>query len=337
MAAALNGTIPNVTVVEDEPLALDVIVRAANSWRFGCQTAATAEQAIALLEKQLTPIVLTDLRMPGRGGVWLVREIHQRWPEIAVIVLTAGEDYDAVSECLDAGAHQYFLKPIKLDELRHALESTLRDYRCQREREHYRQQLERTVQKRTKQIRQTFLSAIDSLIRTLEARDSYTSGHSLRVRRYALAIADRVGLSPRICKQLSLAAKLHDIGKVGLPEGILNKPGALTADEFALVKEHPVIGERILSPIIRNRDVLAAIRGHHERYDGGGYPDGLSGGRIPFLARLLSIADCFDALTSSRAYREALPFQAALQVIGDAAGTQFDPDLVNAFTSAAVN
>src|SRR6516162_5375674 len=121
MAAALNGTIPNVTVVEDEPLALDVIVRAANSWRFGCQTAATAEQAIALLEKQLTPIVLTDLRMPGRGGVWLVREIHQRWPEIAVIVLTAGEDYDAVSECLDAGAHQYFLKPIKLDELRHAL------------------------------------------------------------------------------------------------------------------------------------------------------------------------------------------------------------------------
>jgi response regulator RpfG family c-di-GMP phosphodiesterase len=336
MVAPLNGTHPTVTVVEDEPLALDVIVRAANSWRFGCQTAGTAEQALALLERQLTPIVLTDLRMPGRGGIWLVREVHKRWPHVSVIVLTAGQDYDAVSECLNAGAHQYFLKPIKLDELRHALESTLRYYHTHCEREHYRQQLERTVQKQTKQIRRTFLSAINSLIRTLEARDSYTSGHSLRVRRYALALADRVGVSPRMRKHLSLAAKLHDIGKVGLPEGILNKPGALTAEEYDLVKTHPVIGERILSPIIRNRDVLATIRGHHERYDGSGYPDGLNGDHIPFLARLLSVADCFDALTSSRAYREALPSRAAMEVIGDAAGTQFDPALVRAFTSPGV-
>jgi putative two-component system response regulator len=336
MAPPLNGVKPTVTVVEDEPLAMDVIVRAAGAWRFACQTAGTAEQAMALLEKQLTPIVLTDLRMPGRGGVWLVREIHKRWPEVSVIVLTAGEDYDAVSECLTAGAHQYFLKPIKLDELRHALESTLRYYHSQREREDYRQQLERTVQKQTKRIRRTFLSAIDSLIRTLEARDSYTSGHSLRVRRYARTLAGRLGLSPRTRKLLSLAAKLHDIGKVGLPEGILNKPGALTPDEFDLVKVHPVIGERILTPIIRNRDVLAAIRGHHERYDGGGYPDGLAGSDIPFLARVLSIADCFDALTSSRAYREALPYQAALDVICGAAGTQFDPALVNAFVSVEV-
>src|SRR4051794_12881578 len=183
MSASVNGALPTVTVVEDEPLAMDVIVRAASSWRFTCQTAGTAEQAMVLLEKQLTPIVLTDLRMPGRGGVWLVREIQKRWPDISVIVLTAGQDYDAVSECLTAGAHQYFLKPIKLDELRHALESTLRYYNSQRERDHYRKQLEHTVQKQTKRIQRTFLSAIDSLIRTLEARDSYTSGHSLRVRR----------------------------------------------------------------------------------------------------------------------------------------------------------
>src|SRR5947209_10758202 len=277
MAAQPNGTRPTVTVVEDEPQAMDVIVRAASSWRFACQTAATAEQAVALLEKRLTPIVLTDLRMPGRGGVWLVREIHRRWPDVSVIVLTAGQDYDAVSECLNAGAHQYFLKPIKLDELRHALESTLRHHLSQREREHYRQKLEHIVQKQTKQIRHTFLSAIDSLIRTLEARDAYTSGHSLRVRRYALALAARLGVSPRLRKQLSLAAKLHDIGKVGLPEGILNKPGPLTQAEHTLVQEHPVIGERILTPIIRSQIVLAAIRSHHERYDGRGYPDGLVG------------------------------------------------------------
>jgi putative nucleotidyltransferase with HDIG domain len=314
---------------------MDVIVRAASSWRFQCQTAGTAEAAMVLLEKQFTPIVLTDLRMPGRGGVWLVREIQKRWPDISVIVLTAGEDCDAVSDCLNAGAHQYFLKPIKLDELRHALESTLRSYNSRCEREHYRRQLERTVQKQTERIRQTFLSAIDSLIRTLEARDAYTSGHSLRVRRYAMALARRIDMPARQRKQLSLAAKLHDIGKVGLPESILNKPGSLTPEEFDLVKKHPVLGVDILRPIIRNADVLAAIRGHHERFNGGGYPDGLRGEDIPFLARVLSVADCFDALTSSRAYREALPFRAAMDVICGAAGTQFDPVLVRAFVSAA--
>jgi response regulator RpfG family c-di-GMP phosphodiesterase len=335
MSSQVNGQ-PNVTVVEDEPLALDVIVRAASAWRFHCQTANTAEQALSLLEQRLTPIVLTDLRMPGRGGVWLVREIQKRWPEVSVIVLTAGHDYDAVSECLSAGAHQYFLKPIKLDELRHALESTMRYYRNQREHDHHRRKLEDVVQKQTQRIRRTFLSAIDSLIRTLEARDSYTSGHSWRVRRYALGLAAQLKLPARMRKHLSLAAKLHDIGKVGLPEGILNKPGPLTAEEYDRVKEHPVIGERILTPIIRSRGVLEIIRGHHERFDGGGYPDGLAGEQIPFLARVLSVADCYDALTSSRAYREKRSPEQALEVIAAGAGTQFDPAIVNAFVAGEI-
>jgi putative two-component system response regulator len=335
MSSQQNGQ-PNVTVVEDEPLAMDVIVRAASSWRFTCQTAHTAEQALMLLESQLTPIVLTDLRMPGRGGVWLVREIQKRWPEVSVIVLTAGHDYDAVTECLSAGAHQYFLKPIKLDELRHALESTMRYYRSQREREHHRRQLENTVQLQTQRIRRTFLSAIDSLIRTLEARDAYTSGHSWRVRRYAQRLAEQLELPLRKRKHLSLAAKLHDIGKVGLPEGILNKPGPLTAEEYDRVKEHPVIGERILTPIIRSRGVLEIIRGHHERFDGAGYPDGLAGEEIPHLARVLSVVDCYDALTSSRAYREKRSPEMALEVIAGAAGTQFDPAIVSAFLAVDI-
>src|SRR5262249_47495347 len=117
-----------VTVVDDEPAALDVLVRAARSWQFECQAATTAEPALLLLEQRLTPVVVTDLRMPGRGGVWLVREIQRRWPEVSIIVITAGQDPDAVSECLSAGAHHYFLKPIKLDEFRHALEVTARGY-----------------------------------------------------------------------------------------------------------------------------------------------------------------------------------------------------------------
>jgi response regulator RpfG family c-di-GMP phosphodiesterase len=321
----------SVTLVDDEPCALDVLTRAARSWRFECQVATSAEQALGLLEKQLTPVLVTDLRMPGRGGVWLVREVQRRWPEVAVIVVTGGHDSDAVSECLSAGAHHYFLKPINLDEFRHALEATARSYHVQREREHYRRHLERTVRRRTRQVRHTFLSAISSLVRALEARDPYTSGHSLRVRDLCLELGGALGLEDRLTKKLSLAARLHDIGKVGVPEVVLNKPEPLSPGEFALVREHPVIGERILTPIIRSRAVLAGIRGHHERYDGLGYPDHLRGEQIPLLARLIAVADCYDALTSSRAYRQPTPPRHALELIRGGAGTQFDPIVTRAF------
>jgi response regulator RpfG family c-di-GMP phosphodiesterase len=331
MAFDLPANGLTVTVVDDEPAALDVLVRAARSWRYECQAATTAEQALQLLEQSPTPIVVTDLRMPGRGGVWLVREIQQRWPEVSVIVVTAGEDEDAVTQCLHAGAHHYFLKPIKLDEFRHALEATLRSHVRQREREGYRRYLEKTIQRQTRRIRQTFLSAIDSLVSALEARHPYTSGHSLRVRRYALRLARALGMDPNQCRRLSLAAKLHDIGKVGITEAILNKPGRLTEEEYRQVKEHPAIGERILRPIIRNGEVLSAVRGHHERYDGQGYPDGLKGTRIPPLARLIAVVDCYDALTSSRSYREKLSRAQALEVIRVSSGTCFDPTFAEAF------
>jgi response regulator RpfG family c-di-GMP phosphodiesterase len=325
-----------VTVVDDEPAALDVLVRAARSWSYECQAASTAEQALLLLEQNPTPIVVTDLRMPGRGGVWLVREIQRRWPEVSVIVVTAGEEENAVTDCLHAGAHHYFLKPIKLDEFRHALEATLRTHRLQRQREIYRRYLERTVHRQTRKIRRTFLSAIESLVCALEARDPYTTGHSLRVRTHALRLAAALKLDPRRTKHLSLAAKLHDIGKVGIPEAILNKPGRLTSAEYECVQEHPLIGERILKPIIRNRDVLAAVRGHHERFDGGGYPDGRKGEQIPVLARLVAVADCFDALISERSYREALSIPHALEVISVGAGTCFDPRFADVFIKVII-
>jgi response regulator RpfG family c-di-GMP phosphodiesterase len=320
-----------VTVVDDEPAALDVLVRAAQSWRYQCQAATSAEQALELLEQRQTPIVVTDLRMPGRGGVWLVREIQRRWPEVSIIVVTAGEDEHAVTECLNAGAHHYFLKPIKLDEFRHALEATLRAHLVQRQREGYRRYLERTVHRQTRRIRRTFLSAIDSLVCTLEARDAYTKGHSLRVRTHAMRLAAALGLDARQRHRLALAAKLHDIGKFGVPEAILNKPGRLSEDEFRQVKEHPVIGERILRPIIRNPEVLAGVRGHHERFDGGGYPDGLAGTRIPLLARIIAVVDCYDALRTKRPYRDALSETQALDFIRGGAGSCFDPNLAHAF------
>jgi response regulator RpfG family c-di-GMP phosphodiesterase len=331
MTSEPDSTDLSVTVVDDEPFAQDVLVRAATTWRYHCQAASSAEQALELLEQRLTPIVVTDLRMPGRGGVWLVREIRRRWPQVGIIVLTAGHDTGAAEECLQAGADHYFFKPIKLDELRHVLETTWRSYCRQQEQTLHRDQLEQAVRRQTARVRRTFLSAIHSLARTLEERDPYTAGHSRRVRDYALRLAVAVGLDARQRRRLSLAAKLHDIGKVGVPESVLNKPGPLTPDEVLVVRQHPGIGERILAPIIRSPDVLAAIRGHHERLDGGGYPDGLRGPEVPLLARLIAIPDCFDALTTSRAYRGALPPEQALDVLQAGAGAHYDPALVAAF------
>jgi response regulator RpfG family c-di-GMP phosphodiesterase len=274
---------------------------------------------------------VTDLRMPGQGGLWLIRQIRQRWPQVGIIVLTAAEDTLAARECLEAGAHHFFLKPIKIEEFHHVLERATRSYRETREGDRYRRQLEVAVRRQTRKVRRTFLSAIESLVRTMEARDRYTAGHSSRVQRYALALAWAVGLPRKQRSQLSLAAELHDIGKIAVPEGILNKPTALTREEEDVIRQHPVVGERILTPIIRNRAVLGAIRSHHERLDGRGYPDGLRGEEVPLLARFIAIPDVFDAVTSARAYRDALSLKAALDLLRDGAGTHFDPDLVRAF------
>ena len=320
-----------VTVVDDEPLVQDVLVRAARSWHYDCQAAATAEQAVDLLEKRLTQVVVTDLRMPGRGGVWLVQEIRRRWPEVAVIVLTAGQDAEAARQCLEAGADQYFVKPVKLDELHHAIETTRRTYERRRSHDRDRRRLERLVRRQTLRVRLTFLSAIDSLVRAMEERDPYTAGHSRRVRAYSLRLAKALGLDDRQRRRLSLAAKLHDIGKVGVPEAILNKAASLTMAETLIVREHPVIGERILGRIVRNREVLAAIRGHHERVDGCGYPDGLKGTKIPLLARVIAVADCYDALTSARAYRAPLSPAQAVETLRAGAGTHFQAEFVRAF------
>ena len=324
-----------VTVVEDEPMAQDVLVRAARSWHYECQAAGTAEQALDLLESNPTPIVVTDLRMPGRGGLWLIHEIRKRWPGVGIIVLTAGGEPDATSECLRAGADHYLFKPIKLDELRHVLETTWRTYREECDQSDLRLRLERAVRKQTRRVRRTFLSGMTSLALTMEERDPYTAGHSRRVRDYALDLARALGIDRKRRRLLSLAAQLHDIGKVAVPDAILHKPGALTEEEVAVVRDHPVVGERILTPVVRNREILAGIRGHHERIDGTGYPDRLGGDEIPLFAKLIAIPDCFDALTTSRAYRNAMTCHEALSILRDGAGQHFDAELVRKFVEIA--
>jgi response regulator RpfG family c-di-GMP phosphodiesterase len=321
----------SLTVVEDEPMAQDVLMRAARLWDYECQAAASAEEALDLFERNPTAILVTDLKMPGRGGVWLVREVRRRWPDVAIIVLTAGHDPDAAAACLEAGADHFFLKPIKLDEFRHVLETTRRTHSDRRETKLYHRRLERAVRRQTRRVRRTYLCAIDTLVRAMEERDPCTAGHAMRVRDHAVRLGQALGLFGKELRQLDLAAKLHDVGKVGVPEAILHKQGPLTIEEDRIIREHPIIGERVLRPIIRSSAVLAGIRGHHERIDGGGYPDGLTGDEIPLLARIITIADCYDALTTARAYRQPAPVGEALDLLRAGAGTQFEPVFVERF------
>jgi len=168
-----------VTLVDSEPSALDILLRAAQSFQFDCQTATSAESAVKLLERQPTPVVVLDLCMPGMGGVWLVQEIKKRWPQTAIIVVTLGVADEALMQCMSAGVQHYFLKPVHIDEFHHALQATWSSQLKRRENQRQKQRLESMVHKQTHKLRNTFFSAITSLVRTLEARDFYSSGHSL--------------------------------------------------------------------------------------------------------------------------------------------------------------
>jgi response regulator RpfG family c-di-GMP phosphodiesterase len=320
-----------VTLVDDEPHALDVMMRAAKSWNFDCQGARSAEEAVALLEHSPTPVVVTDLRMPGRGGAWLVEEIGRRWPEISVIVITGVQEDESVESSLEAGANHFFLKPVRLDEFRHALQHSLRRFHRRIERSKVHEELTRERDQHRQRRKDTYRKAIACLFRTLEVRDPATASHSLRVRAFSLRLGARLGLDARTMRQLALASKFHDIGKIGVPDDILYKASSLTREELDNVRDHPVVGERILAPIVRSADVLAAVRHHHERFDGEGYPDRLGGESIPLLARIVTIADVFDALTSERSYRESLPIESVLETLLEGASRQFDPRLTPIF------
>lgn len=323
----MSSTRCKVTLVEDDPFVLDVLTRAARSWDFDCQSAQSAEEAWDLLQNDPTPVVVTDLRMPGKGGTWLVGEVRRRWPSTSVIVVTAGEEDESLARCLEAGAQRYFLKPIQLDEFHHALWTAHAEH--QNDQNHRR--LQKSLARQTRQRNRLYHSALASLVRTLEAHDPYTLGHSLRVRENALRLAQRLHLPPRMIRQVGLAARLHDFGKIGIAEGILHKSTPLTDEERNSVREHPILGERILRPIVRNRQVLAGIRHHHERFDGTGYPDNLAGSSIPLIARIIALPDCYDAITSCRSYNCALASTDALEVICQGAGKHFDPELTKVF------
>jgi len=295
--------------------------------------AGTAYQALEKMNERCYSLVLLDISMPGMTGRELLPLIKERCPDTAVIMATALTDASLAIKCMKEGAYDYLTKPFDFNNLESSIYRALEKRRLELENREYREHLEEKVEEQADKIRQSFFNAMTSLAYALEARDEYTSGHSNRVTVSALAISDKLGVGPAQTETIRLASMVHDIGKIGIKENVLNKPGKLTEEEYRHIKTHPEIGERILQPVVDNREMISIVRHHHERYDGNGYPDSLKEEEIPLGARILAVADSYDAMTSERPYRAALGQNEALEELAKGRGTQFDPQIVDVFIS----
>jgi response regulator RpfG family c-di-GMP phosphodiesterase len=278
-------------------------------------------------------VMLTDIRMPVMDGISLLREATQRSPETAGIVMSAYAELDTAVSALKMGACDYITKPFNFDVLLITIENAIRKKALERELADYQHNLERKVREQTELINSMYVRSIDAMIKALEAKDLYTRGHSQRVTMYSVAIGKMIGLGEPQLENLRRASILHDLGKIGVREVVLNKPGRLNDEEFMEIVRHPEVATKILDPIPFFQPLLPAILHHHERFDGKGYPGHLTGDEIPFESRIMAIADTFDAMTSTRAYRKALPVEAANSEIVRCSGSQFDPEIVPVFMS----
>ena len=302
---------------------------------FVCEEASSGVQALELLAARPATLVITDLHMPELDGIGLLREVRRQYPDTAVMMISAVADVGTAVNCLSAGAMDYLTKPFHLEEVRARVRQALDKRRLILENRDYQERLEERVDIQARRLEELFFASIQSLADALEVKDTYTHGHSTRVSRYSALIARALELDSEDVRQIELGGRVHDIGKIGVRESVLNKPGPLTDDEYDHIMTHPMVGWRILSPLLSEMPkALHIVRSHHERFDGRGLPDGLAGDAIPIEARIAAVADTFDAMTSARPYRPGVPLKATLSELRRCAGAQFDPVVVSAFVTA---
>lgn len=286
----------------------------------------SGKQAFKYLEKYTPDLILLDIFMPEIGGfeVMKILQEHEKWCKIPVIFLTADKKTESEAEGFEMGAHDFITKPfdprIMLNRIRRTIEL-----------EGYRQNLQKSLEEKTREVELVMIQAITTVANTIDAKDDYTKGHSIRVAHYAKALARKLGWSEEEVQNIHYIALLHDIGKIGVPDSVLNKPFKLTNIEFELIKNHTIMGAEILKDIKMFKDVNIGAKYHHERYDGTGYPNGLKGEEIPLVARVIGIVDSYDAMTSNRVYRRRLQDEVVKEELLKGRGTQFDPVLIDAF------
>ena len=337
MADMTAGGPVQLLVVDDEEPIRNALKKFLTQQQFDVYAAGSGDEALQQLRRHRIALMLCDIRMPGTSGVDLVPQAIEIEPDLAILMLTAVNDATSAALCMQRGAMDYLTKPIELADLGRAVQRALKRRETLLENRQLNQWLKEEVTTRTAELQRERMklerisvATLEALVNALEAKDPYMRGHSARVADLAATIAHQLDLPDEQVEQIRMAGRLHDIGKIGTRESVLNKQGPLTPEEFEHVKQHVVIGSQILAPLSHLGDIIPAVRGHHERWDGTGYPDGVRGEAIPVGARVVCTAEVYDALSTSRAYQEKLGPEQAIDRMADLSGTVLDPKVYDA-------
>ena len=327
-------------IVDDEIAHRNVMAVMVEQAGMECKTVPGAKEALSLLQTEPFDAVIADLNMPGVSGMELLTEVRQHYPHMVFLMATGMDDVRLGVEAMRRGASDYLIKPLQMDVVIVSLDRAFREKNLEQEVENYRLNLEEMVSKRTvqlqsalMQVEQSYTDTLDALAAAIDLRDRQTARHSRRVAQYSIEMLTWMHGASEQIKNLSMGARLHDIGKLAIPDAILLKPGALTEEERKIIQGHVRIGYDLVKRIPFLADAAEIILGHHEHWDGSGYPRGMRGPDIPLNARIFAVADTFDAMTSDRPYHTALPFRDAQDEILRMAGIQFDPEVASLFLS----
>lgn len=325
-------------VVEDEHAIAELLARHLETQGYRVSVAFDGDEAVQALERASFHLVITDIRMPGRDGLSLLDFARDKDPFLPVIVLTSVSDVDTAVRAMRAGAEDYIVKPFNLEALDISIERAIEKRELILQNRRHQENLELTVEEKTRKLRLalsevqgTFNATVEAMVSAIEARDCETQHHCRRAREYTLMLAHRMGVGGRELRDVGWGSLLHDVGKIGVPDHILLKPGPLTNEEWAEMKKHPIIGYRLLSPIRFLAGAAQVVLHHHEKWDGTGYPYGKKGEEIPLGARIFMVADAVETITSKRSYKPAHSFEVAEEEIIRCSGTHFDPQVVEAF------
>ncbi len=315
-----------ILAVDDSKINL-VMIKNILSEKYNVTAVTSGRAAFRYLENNTADMILLDLRMPEMDGFEFLEIIKkdERLKDIPIICLTADDDRDSELQCFEMGVLDFITKPvvaeIMLMRISRILELERLQNRLRAEVDRQTEELHRNNRK----LHRLTVQVMITLAGTIDAKDKYTNGHSVRVAQYSRMIAERCGMSEQEQEDIYYIGLLHDIGKIGVPDEIINKTSRLNDEEYAIIKTHPLIGTEILEKMSELPDIAVGAKYHHEHYDGKGYPEGLKGEEIPLIARIIGVADAYDAMTSNRSYREVLPQSVVREEIEKCAGTQFDP------------
>lgn len=331
-----------ILVVDDEEVIREMLQETVAYAGYSCSSAGDGYEALIQVAQRPVDVVITDIKMPGMDGIELLRRIKETH-EVDVIVMTGFIEDFTYERIIELGASDFIGKPFRNKELIVRLKRVLRERSLlAKQRKTHQRMVEysenlsisnKQLRQANREVQEAYLDTINRLAIAAEYRDEETGDHIIRMSRYSAMIGERLGLSEAALNNLRYASPMHDVGKIGIPDMILLKPGKLTADEFEIMKTHTTIGADILSnsraEILQYAEEIALS--HHERWDGTGYPRGLAGEAIPIMGRIVGIADVFDALTSDRPYKDAYPLEVALEILKRERGRHFDPRVVDAF------